>query len=96
MLSETEIAIIISVVIIITLVAIMVAIWILTILYFKRKMKNMQVSLTAPVYETMQLPPLPVQRDVEVMKTEDNVAYAQSIVPKDNDAYGKMEVLQSS
>ena len=86
-LSGMTITIIVAVLIIFTLMVIMTVVLSLTILYFKKREGKVFQPQPAPVYETMASSPRAAS-NVELMEIKENAAYASSIIPKENVAYG--------
>ena len=86
MLSGSTIALIVAVIIIFMLIMIIV-ILIFTLLYYKKKKKKMLELRPASLYETV-APSTQAASNVELMEVEENAAYASSIIPKENVAYG--------
>ena len=87
-LSGMTVTIIVSVFIILILTVIMVVVLSLTILHFRKREERILASGPAPVYETVAPSIQAAASNVELMEVEENAAYASSIIPKENAAYG--------
>ena len=92
--SGMTITIIVAVIVIFVLLMIMAVVLSLTILHFKKREGRVLEPEPAPVYETvapLQTSPQAAS-NVELMEVEENAAYASSIIPKENAAYGTCQM----